>query len=74
MVFHYIILSVFFVVGFITLLAVLLRWSWFFEAANTAKCVRTIGYRATRWLYGAVGVAMIAAAVYFYTQLPDIIK
>jgi hypothetical protein len=57
-------------VGIITLLAVVLRWRWFFEAANTARCVRSIGYGATRWLYGAVGAAMIAAAVYFYTQLP----
>ena len=48
------------------MLASLLNWNWFFTADNTSFLVKRLGRNGARWLYGAIGAMLIAAAVYFY--------
>ena len=66
MLLHHIIHTIFIITGFIALLASILNWEWFFTSANAQMAVRHLGRTKSRCLYGAIGVLLIVATVYFY--------
>lgn len=66
MLLHHIIHTIFIITGFIALLASIFNWEWFFTSANAQMAVRHFGRTKSRWLYGAIGVLLIVATVYFY--------
>ena len=66
MLLHHIIQTIFIITGFIALLASLFDWQWFFTSANAQMIVKHLGRTKSRWLYGAIGVLLIVATVYFY--------
>ena len=69
MFFHHLIQTIFLLAGVTSLLAAVLNWEWFFNTKNAEPIVRSLGREKTRWLYGAIGIMLIAAAIGFYYQL-----
>ena len=69
MLFHHLIQTIFLLAGVAALLASLLNWEWFFSTRNAEPVVRTLGRKKSRWLYGAIGVILIAAAICFYYRI-----
>lgn len=69
MFFHHLIQTIFLLSGATALLAALFDWEWFFTTRNAEPVVRTLGRKKSRWLYGAIGIILIAAAIGFYYQL-----
>lgn len=65
----YIVQGLFIVAGIISILAALFNWNWFFSAQNAQFIVRNIGRNWARVFYGALGLILIAAAVFFYFQI-----
>ena len=63
-------LGIFVLNGIVSLLAALLDWDWFFTAQNTQFIVRRVSRRLARLIYGALGQIQIAAAIYFFMQIP----
>lgn len=66
---HNIIQTLFLIAGIITLLASLCNWEWFFASANAAPVVKRLGRSKSRWLYGVIGMGLIAAAIGFYYHI-----
>lgn len=66
MILHNIIQIIFLLSGIVALLAAMFNWEWFFTSHNAAPIVKRLGRTKSRWLYGALGVLFIIAAVYFY--------
>ena len=66
----YLLLGILALNGIISLLAALLDWDWFFTAQNTQFIVRRVSRRLARLIYGVLGLILIAAAIYFITQIP----
>ena len=66
----YLLLGIFALNGIISLLAALFNWEWFFTAQNTQFIVRRVSHRLARLFYGVLGLILIAAAIYFFTQIP----
>lgn len=66
MILHNIIQIIFLLSGIVALLAAMFNWEWFFASDNAAPVVRHLGRTKSRWLYGALGVLFIVAAIYFY--------
>lgn len=66
----YLLLGIFVLNGIVSLLAALLDWDWFFTAQNTQFIVRRVSRRLARLIYGALGLILIAAAIYFFMQIP----
>lgn len=66
---HYIIQSVFVLVGIISILAASFNWDWFFNAQNSQFIVRNMGRKHARLFYAVLGLIMIGTGVYFYTEL-----
>lgn len=54
--------------GIISLLASIFNWNWFFTAQNSQMIVRNVGRVKARLFYGALGVILIGAAVFFFYQ------
>ena len=69
MFFHHLIQTIFLLAGVTSLLAAVLNWEWFFNTKNAEPIVRSLGRKKTRWLYGAIGIMLIAAAIGFYYRI-----
>ncbi len=72
MFFHHLIQTIFLIAGVISLLAALLNWGWFFNTRNAEPVVRTLGRKKSRWLYGAIGILLIVAAIGFYYRIMNL--
>lgn len=66
---HYVIQSLFVLVGLLSLLAALFNWDWFFTAQNTRFIVANAGRKRARLFYAAIGVLMIATGVFFFLSV-----
>ncbi len=55
--------------GTTALLASLFNWDWFFTARNAQFVVKRVGRTKSRLLYGAAGLVVVAAGVYFYFRI-----
>ena len=69
---HYLIQGIFVGVGVLILLASFFNWDWFFRSQNTQFVVRNVGRRRARLFYAALGILMIATAVYFFLEVQKI--
>lgn len=69
MFFHHLIQTIFLLAGVTSLLAAVLDWEWFFTTKNAEPIVRSLGRKKARWLYGAIGIMLIAAAIGFYYRI-----
>ena len=65
---HYLIQGIFVGVGVLILLASFFNWDWFFRSQNTQFVVKNVGRRRARLFYAALGILMIATAVYFFLE------
>ena len=72
MIIHHIIQVIFLLAGLTSLLASLFDWEWFFTTENTRYLVKKFKRKGARWIYGAVGVLFIAAAIYFFFQIKGV--
>ncbi|MBR5860952.1 MAG: immunity 17 family protein [Bacteroidaceae bacterium] len=72
MIFHNVVQLIFLVVGITALSASLFNWEWFFTADNARFVVKKAGRRNARWIYGTIGTAFIAAAIFFYCKIEAI--
>ncbi len=66
---HYVIQSLFVLVGLLALLAALFNWDWFFTAQNTRFIVANAGRKRARLFYAAIGILMIATGVFFFLSV-----
>lgn len=71
MIAHYIIQSVFVLVGVLSILASVFNWEWFFTAHNSQFIVRNLGRNKARIFYALLGIGMIAAGVYFFLSVQE---
>ena len=71
MIAHYIIQSVFVLVGILALLASVFNWDWFFTAQNSQVIVKALGRNRSRVFYALLGIGMIAAGVYFFLSVQE---
>ncbi len=69
MILHNIVQAIFLLTGAIALLASLFNWEWFFTADNCRFFVKKFGRNGARWIYGTIGMVLIAAAIYFFLQI-----
>ncbi|MBU3837205.1 MAG: immunity 17 family protein [Candidatus Phocaeicola faecigallinarum] len=74
MIAHYIIQSVFVLVGILSLMASVFNWEWFFTAQNSQFIVRTLGRNKSRIFYAILGLAMIVAGIYFFLSVREAYK
>ena len=72
MILHNVVQAIFLLAGTISLLASLLNWEWFFTTDNSRFAVKKFGRKGARWVYGTIGVLLIAAAVYFFFQIEKV--
>ncbi len=73
MITHYIIQSVFVLVGLMAVLASVFNWDWFFTANNTRFIVENVGRVRARLFYAVIGLFMIATGVFFFLTLQRMI-
>ena len=66
MIVHYIIQSIFVLVGMLAILASLMNWDWFFTAHNARFFVNQFGRQWARVCYAVLGGLMIFFGVYFF--------
>ena len=64
----YFMMAIFAIAGLISALAAI--FNWFFTAQNAQYAVKRFGRQQSRLIYGALGLALIAMAVYFYMNTP----
>lgn len=69
MVTHYIIQSLFVVIGLLTLAVSLFNWNWFFTAHNTQFIVANVGRKQARLFYAVLGLLMIGTGVFFFLSV-----
>ena len=69
MILHNIVQAIFLLTGIISLLSSIFDWGWFFTADNSRFIVKKFGRSGARWFYGAIGLLLIAAAIYFFFQI-----
>ena len=69
---HHLIQTIFLLAGATSLLAALLDWGWFFNTKNAEPVVKALGRKNSRWLYGALGIILIAAAIGFYYRIKEL--
>ncbi|WP_289089866.1 immunity 17 family protein [uncultured Bacteroides sp.] len=74
MIAHYIIQSVFVLVGILSLMASVFNWEWFFTAQNSQFIVRALGRNKSRIFYAILGLSMIAAGIYFFLSVREAYK
>jgi hypothetical protein len=72
MILHNVVQVIFLLSGIVSVLASLLDWDWFFTADNAGFLVKRLGRKGARLAYGTIGLAFIAAAVYFYYKIENI--
>ena len=73
MITHYIIQSVFVLVGLMAVLAAVFNWDWFFTANNTRFIVENVSRVRARLFYAVIGLFMIATGVFFFLTLQGMI-
>ena len=66
---HYLIQGIFAIVGLLAIGASLFNWNWFFQSQNTRFIVQNVGRKSARLFYAALGLLMIATAVYFFLEV-----
>ena len=66
---HYLIQGIFAIVGLLAIGASLFNWNWFFQSQNTLFIVQNVGRKRARLFYAALGILMIATAVYFFLEV-----
>ena len=66
---HYLIQGIFVIVGLLAIGAAIFDWDWFFQAQNTQLIVKNVGRKRARLYYAALGILMIATAVYFFLEI-----
>ena len=66
---HYLIQGIFVIVGLLAIGAAIFDWDWFFQAQNTQLIVKNAGRKRARLFYAALGILMIATAVYFFLEI-----
>ena len=66
---HYLIQGIFVIVGLLAIGAAVFDWDWFFQAQNTQLIVKNVGRKRARLFYAALGILMIATAVYFFLEI-----
>ena len=69
MILHNLVQGIFLLTGVIALFASLFNQDWFFTADNCRFAVKKFGRNGARWIYGTIGLLLIAAAIYFYFQV-----
>ena len=69
MIMHYIVQAIFLLTGVTALTASLLDKDWLFTAENARWIVKRFGRNGAHWVYGAIGVVFISAAIYFYYKV-----
>lgn len=69
MILHNVVQAIFLLTGAISLLSAAFDWEWFFTTDNARFAVKKFGRKGARWIYGTVGVLLMAAAVYFYYRV-----
>ena len=69
MLLHNVVQAIFLLTGAISLLSALLNWEWFFTTDNARFAVKKFGRNGARWIYGTIGLLLMAAAIYFYFQV-----
>ena len=72
MIMHHIIQAIFLLTGITALWASLFDKDWLFNAENARFVVNRLGRNGARWVYGAIGVTFIIAAIFFYYQITGI--
>lgn len=68
---HYLIQGIFALVGSLIVLASLFNWDWFFRSQNTQFIVKNVGRKQARLFYAALGILMIATAIYFFLEVQE---
>jgi hypothetical protein len=61
---------IFAIAGIISFLAAIFNWGWFFTSQNAQYLVKQYGRQKSRLIYGAMGLALIIMATYFYLNTP----
>lgn len=69
---HYLIQSIFVLIGLLSVVAALFDWDWFFTAHNTQFIVSNVGRRRARLFYAVLGLLMIATGIYFFLSIQGI--
>ena len=69
MIFHYIIQTIFVLVGLFSVMAALFNWNWFFTAENSQLIVSNLGRGRARLFYAVIGLLMIATGVGFFLSM-----
>ena len=72
MILHNVVQAIFLLAGTISLLSSLFNWEWFFTADNAKFAVKRFGRNGARWIYGIIGLLLIAAAIYFFFQVKGV--
>lgn len=67
---HYLVQLIFVLTGVVAMLAAALDWDWFFTARNTLWAVKSVGRRRARLYYFLLGLMLVAAAIWFYFNIP----
>lgn len=70
MITHYIIQSIFVLVGLLSVLAALFDWDWFFTARNSQFIVANTGRKRARLFYAALGLLMMGTGIFFFLSMP----
>ena len=70
---HYLIQGIFVIVGLLAIGAAIFDWDWFFQAQNTQLIVKNVGRKRARLFYAALGILMIATAVYFFLEIQKVL-
>ncbi|MGL4519744.1 MAG: immunity 17 family protein [Phocaeicola sp.] len=71
---HYLLQAIFATMGGVSLLASLLNWEWFFTAQNMQFITSRVGRGGARIIYALLGVALIALAIYFFTEVQKVVQ
>lgn len=66
---HHVIQTLFLLAGIVALSAAVCNGDWFFNSRNAAPVVNYLGRTKSRWLYGAIGILFIVAAIGFYYHI-----
>lgn len=74
MIAHYIIQSVFVLLGILSVMASIFNWEWFFTAQNSQFIIKMLGRNKSRIFYAILGLAMIAAGVFFFLSVREAYK
>ena len=69
---HYLIQAIFVLVGLFTLGAAIFNWDWFFQSRNSWMIVRNVGRNRARLFYAALGILLIATAIYFFQEVQKV--